>query len=133
MTGTEWNESVEISLWEDEHDWPLISANVDPQLRAQAEEKNRRHVEIQQAAQLRAEELDRKDPDAWPEWKISYRKIDEMLNKEQQQPEAPATTDRMQRMRQYWDSRTRINEIYRSHQADTLKELFEHGGGDSTQ
>jgi hypothetical protein len=112
MTGIELDEYMAISVWNTANGYPLVSYGVSPELRSQAETFHKRNQELEMTVQARAEELDRRDPEAYPRWKEFYRQLEES-EEATDEPVGPVDDSLAGRIRSMWGWTLQVLETYR--------------------
>ena len=113
MTSTELDEYMAIDVWNAVNGNPLITYGASPELRSQAEAFHNRRQELEMIAQDRTEELDRKDPDAWIQWKEFYRQLEQQSEEATDEPAEPVDDSLAGRIRSMWGWTLQLLETYR--------------------
>jgi hypothetical protein len=131
MKPIDWDEYVAISIWNADNNYPLVSRDASPEQRSQAETFRNRCKELEENAQHCAEELDRKDPEAYPRWKEFYRQLTQLEkeNQDQQVSDEPAEVadDSFDKgIRLLWAWRSKVLEVYRKYEKLTIEEQAVH-------
>lgn len=117
MSATELDEYVAISVWNTVNGYPLTTYGTAPDLQAEAEALHTRRQEIEIVVQARAEELDRKDPEAWIRWKEFYKQLEDQ-NQSTEATDEPASDELAddspgKQMRLLWSWTLQVLEAYR--------------------
>jgi hypothetical protein len=113
-TATEIDEYIAISIWNAVNSYPLTNYDAARDLRAEAEALHKRRQELEVVAQGRAEELDRKAPDAWIRWKEFYKQLEQQNEaQDQEASDEPVDDSPGGDMRLLWDWRLQVLEAYR--------------------
>lgn len=124
MTATELDEYIAISVWNSLNGNPLIVYGTPPDLQAEAEAHDNRKQELEQVAQHRAEELDRKDPDAWPRCGEFFKRLEQQQDQATDAADEPTCDESVddtpirKQMRLLWAWRLQCLEAYRKYEVE---------------
>lgn len=124
MTPIELDECMAISVWNSDNGYPLVVYGALPDLRSQAEALNCRRQELEVLAQGRAEELDRKDAEAWPRWKEFYKQLGQDEKQDHETSDEPvevADDTPGKGIRLMWAWRFNVLELYRKFEKEQLE------------
>jgi len=123
MTPIELDECMSIDVWNADNKHPLVTYGTAPDLRNQAQAFHDRCQELEVVAQGRAEELDRRDAEAYPRWKEFYREL-EKQNQDRKASDEPAELvddSRGKRIRLLWAWQLEVLEAYRKCEKEHLE------------
>lgn len=122
MKAVELDEYAAISIWNAANGSPLITYGASAELVSQAEGFRQRREELEKTAQLAAEELDRKDPNAFPRWKQFYKVVESESENAEPSEEPSEAEDQSiaERFRSMWGWTLQLFETYREYEKAQL-------------